>query len=234
MNTLTGPDDGAAGDGGVRFVRLPERFLARLDRREIGSDHVTVMTGIVRKANYRRRQCVIPTLSALADAIGWERTPQHLRDCLRELRELGELGYEKSQGSRSPYVISIIPDDYFESPRAHFKQGAENGHFKQDTPSPFEVAVGRLKSGQAASAHEQTDSAAPFEVPVGSSPEATAIGRSPTGEGTTQRGIGESSESREGPGKEGGKIDSAPPRIFDPVRAAEFDAQYPPRRERVA
>ena len=84
----------------------------------------------------------------LSDAKGarrtcrWQpRTGQLLRDCLRELRELGEINFDKTQGEEDPYVIAIITDDFFEFQRGKLETDV--------SPAEFEVALSRLKSEQA-------------------------------------------------------------------------------------
>ena len=91
---------------------------------ELSLDHVGLMVVLVSQANYRRRSAVFPTLKALAEACRWQpRTGQHLRDCLRELRELGEIDFDKTQGKKDPYVIAIVADDFFEFQRGKLQTG---------------------------------------------------------------------------------------------------------------
>jgi hypothetical protein len=133
-----------------RFARIPERFTARLARGEITFDHYGVMTFIVASADYRTRQALFPSLKALKDAARWKRTPQHLRDVLRELRALREVHYEMEERSKAPYVFTILPNDYFERPSANALQTRDGVSFAE--------GKSRLQSEESANADQQTDS----------------------------------------------------------------------------
>jgi hypothetical protein len=167
-----------------KFARIPARWTERLIRSEISFDHYGVMTFIVSKADYRTRQAVFPSLKAMQDEMCWWRTGRHLRDVLRELRdEFGEIAFEKSQGSKDPYVFTIVPGDYFgrdleQEGAAVLESGSdlerEGPNLEQTPPSSFQVAGGRSKSGRVANAHQQTDSDGANIAPVPSESPSTS------------------------------------------------------------
>jgi hypothetical protein len=167
--------------GGDRFARIPERLTEMLKRRELTSDHYLVMTFLVAEADYRTRQATFASLKSLEEGVWWQRSGQHLRDVLHELRELGEIAYERSQGSRDPYVITIVPGDYFGAAQ-NIKQSTEiGGDFKREDPNfkregglSFEVTNDDLKSATFANPDGETESERPRLRAVGSDSPSTS------------------------------------------------------------
>lgn len=89
-----------------RFGRVPYDFVVALEQGEIGLDEWAVGTFLLCRADWFRNRAIY-TLRALADAIGWRKSTEALRQSLGQLRDGGWINYEVRKGMRSPYVISL-------------------------------------------------------------------------------------------------------------------------------
>jgi hypothetical protein len=120
----------------------------------LSADQGWLMVVIVGEADYVTRLAIFAGgLEGLRACAGWDRgrtaTRQHVSNCLRGLREVGEIAYELGQGQREPLVVTVEQDDYF--------QATSNGP-PTKTASALEVTSNGAKSGKGSIPHEQPDS----------------------------------------------------------------------------
>jgi hypothetical protein len=94
------------GDMDARFARVPIDFVFALERGEITLDQWAIGAFLVGKVDFRRNE-VSYTLRALADATGWGKSSEVLRQTVLGLRDGEWIHFTSSQGKRSPYVFSL-------------------------------------------------------------------------------------------------------------------------------
>lgn len=94
-----------------RFARVPERLTRLLERDKITTEGYALTVFFIARCDPTTGEWV-GALQALIAAVRWTRSDEHLRQQLKQLRELGLVDFAVSQGQRAPWVIRLVGDDF--------------------------------------------------------------------------------------------------------------------------